>query len=187
MRKEIWVKIKEYPDYEISDQGRVKSNARLITYPDGHEHLINGKILKGRLARHGYLRVALYNEDGRRDFSIHRLVAFAFCEMTLFSTEVNHINGIKNDNRADNLEWVTHRENVMHTINNFDCTERFEKISKAKQGSKHPLSLLNEEKVKEIKELKKTGLIDKEIGKMYGVHRKTINDILTNRTWVHVN
>lgn len=187
MRKEIWVEIKEYPDYEISDQGRVMSKERLVTYPDGHKHLVNSKILIPRKTGAGYMSVALFNKDGRQDFSIHRLVAFAFCEMTLFSTEVNHKNGIKNDNRAENLEWVTHKENMEHSVNNFDFTERYKKVSERMTGSKHPLSKLDEKKVKEIKELKKNGLIAKEIGKMYGVDRTTINDILTNRTWVHVN
>lgn len=98
---ETWKPIKGYEGlYEVSDLGRVKG-------------LRKNTILRGLPRRHGYLAVFLYKTDEpRRHESIHRLVAEAFCEKADGQTEVNHINEDKTDNRACNLEWVTHKANA---------------------------------------------------------------------------
>lgn len=95
---EIWKAIEGHERYHVSNQGRVKSFVRNK----------EGKILRLQDS-HGYLRVSV---DGKLRF-VHRLVAGAFCENYREGLEVNHINEIKHDNRAENLEWVTHRENML--------------------------------------------------------------------------
>ena len=84
--------------YSVSDLGRVKSER-------------SGEILKPQKRNHGYLSVWLYGNDSRTQVSVHRLVALAFCDNPHGLTEVNHKNEIKSDNRAENLEWVTRKEN----------------------------------------------------------------------------
>lgn len=69
----------------------------------------NGKELK-QYDAHGYRKVYI----GRKQVSVHRLVASAFLINVHEYPEVNHVNGIKNDNRASNLEWCTHKQNFEH-------------------------------------------------------------------------
>lgn len=75
-------------------------------------NLVNMKMVRARHPRENdYLRYAFTQGGKVLSFAIHRLVAMAFCEGWKSGLIVNHINGIKWDNRAENLEWVTHSEN----------------------------------------------------------------------------
>ena len=87
--------------YKVTDKGEVISVRR-------------GKMLKPQKKRKGYLFVILCNNKHRRRFYVHRLVAEAFIENPCSKEQVNHINGVKNDNRVSNLEWVTAKENIFH-------------------------------------------------------------------------
>lgn len=74
-----------------------------------------GYIHRGNKKKTGYYEVCLRDDEGKkRSVLIHRIIAEAFCAKTGEGLEVNHINGEKNDNRADNLEWVSHNENLKH-------------------------------------------------------------------------
>ena len=97
---EVWKKIENYPNYEISNLGNVKSY-----------HFKKPKNLKKELNL-GYYRVVLCNKGISKRFLVHRLVAKAFIENTENKIEVNHIDECKKNNNVENLEWVTHRENI---------------------------------------------------------------------------
>lgn len=75
---------------------------------------MTGHVLQGSIKRTGYREVILRKEGDSCYALVHRLVASAFCEKLHEGDEVNHINGDKLDNRAENLEWVTHGENLAH-------------------------------------------------------------------------
>lgn len=83
-------------------------------------YLVNsdtGVILRGGKNGTGYRHVTLLDAEGMpHSRQMHRLVALAFCEQKPGATEVNHINGDKMDSRAENLEWVTHGENLAHAF-----------------------------------------------------------------------
>lgn len=76
------------------------------------------KLLKPTIDKKGYCKVALYNEQGKLSISLHRLVALNYIENPDNKPQINHINGIKSDNKVSNLEWVTNKENTLHAIKN---------------------------------------------------------------------
>ena len=97
---EIWRSIKGFPDYEVSNFGRVRSFKR------------NGELIR-TLARQksGYMEVNLSANGKVKKQLVHRLVAEAFVPNIHGKPCVNHINCDRSDNRPENLEWVTHKEN----------------------------------------------------------------------------
>lgn len=104
MTKEIWRDIEGYEGlYQVSDQGRVKSL--------GHKLRKSERILKPVVRHDGYQVVGLYAGGKPKTLKVHRLVCQAFHENPENKPQVNHINEIKTDNRASNLEWATAREN----------------------------------------------------------------------------
>lgn len=107
MKKEIWRAVPGYEyEYKASNLGRVKSLERLLLI-NNRPILIKEKILKAWRTSRGYLSVSLYD---RSNIHIHRLVIAAFKGES--NKEVDHINGIKDDNRIVNLRYCTRRENM---------------------------------------------------------------------------
>lgn len=107
--KEMWKPIKDYEGlYEVSDYG----NVRRIDY-DSKRINIHLKLSR---ESNGYLRVCLSKNNRKKSISVHRLVAISFIPNPKFKAQVNHINGIKDDNRVVNLEWVTDSENLLHAF-----------------------------------------------------------------------
>ena len=112
MTKEVWRDVKGYEGlYQVSDQGRVKSLKRKFIDKIGRERYVKECILKSVIDRYGYLLVSLYAGGKQKRHTVHRLVCEAFHENLDNKPQVNHINEIKTDNRASNLEWATAREN----------------------------------------------------------------------------
>lgn len=104
--EEIWKDIKDYEGlYQVSNLGRVKS-------------LYTNRILNPMKHTKGYLRVRLYKNSVASNQRIHRLVAEAFIPNPENKPQVNHIDENKTNNRVDNLEWVTNKENCNHGTRN---------------------------------------------------------------------
>lgn len=107
MEEEIWKDINGYEGlYQVSNFGRVKSCERI----DANNHPIHEKILKQSKCQ-GYLCVNLYKNGVRKMVKVHRLVALAFIPNPYHKPEVGHKDETRDNNRVDNLEWVTTKEN----------------------------------------------------------------------------
>lgn len=129
--------IKNFQDYYITDKGNIYSRkVAPHNNPSGRIKKINAQFC-GR----GYLQIILRKGNKNHNKLVHRLVAEAFIPNPENKPQVNHKNGIKTDNRVENLEWVTNSENQKH---------RFRVLKKCFCGEKAVLQMLNNRIVSEF-------------------------------------
>ena len=108
---EVWKSIEGFENYyQISNLGRVRSLIRKSTGTNTKKEII----LKPEKLKNGYLRYNFSKNSIKKRFLAHRIVAKYFIENYNNKKCVNHINGIRDDNRSENLEWNTHSENSIH-------------------------------------------------------------------------
>ena len=176
---EVWKDIDGYIGlYQISNKGNARSLDHYTMGKDGRKYRIKGVGLSNIRNSCGYNIVTLYTNAKPNTQRVHRLVAKMFIPNPEKKSEVNHKNGIRNDNRIENLEWVTRQENMDHAVRT--------KLIDTK-GSKNISAKLTEYLVLEIRDLYKyTGYTQKEIGKLYGVCQASIKDIVNRNKWKHI-
>ncbi|MFT8928535.1 MAG: NUMOD4 domain-containing protein [Sporolactobacillus sp.] len=157
--------------YEVSNFGRIRSIKRYVPSKNGSVRLVNSRILIVHRAYNGYLRVPMCRNAERKTVSVHRLVAETFIKNEFNKSFVNHIDGNKENNRVDNLEWVTPSENSKHALNHH--------LFVPKHGEDHPNSKLSSDDVKQIFYLYNSRkYTQREIGNMFGIGRTAISRIL---------
>ena len=139
----------------------------------------NGNILKTRLDRYGYEIVTLWIDGKQLTRKVHRLVAIAFIPNPQNLATVNHINGIKTDNRVSNLEWLSVGDNHRHGFNS-----GLHSIGENRTSGR-PV-VLKEVDVLKIRQLIKEGLGNTEIGKLFKVSCGCIYSIRMNKSWRHI-
>lgn len=100
---ELWVKSKEFPEYEVSSNGRVRN-------------IKTGRIMKTNLNTRGYEVLCVRKDKEQHSVRVHRLVADAFYDGDHTGLDVNHIDGNKTNNFVGNLEWCTRKENTDHAF-----------------------------------------------------------------------
>jgi DNA-binding transcriptional regulator YiaG len=154
--------------YSAGSDGSIRSNPRKAS--DGRA--VNGRIIKQLRSSNGYLFFQVRSEVFSGSTLSHRAVLSAFSE-EMKELDVNHKNGIKTDNRLENLEWNTRSENQLHAANN----------GLKPTGEKSHLAKLNSEQVREIRELLKTSISQSKIARLYGVAPTTISKIKNNKKW----
>lgn len=123
---EEWRSVPGYEGYlEVSSLGRVRSLDRYVPRGDtGKPVFYSGKILIFSVDKGGYPRIRASYGGVSVSLRVHRLVAIAFIENPDNKPQVNHINGVKTDNRVVNLEWSTNSENQLHAYR-LDLNIRF--------------------------------------------------------------
>ena len=169
--EEIWVKYHE-TNYYVSNLGNVKSY-----YPTTK----NWKHKKPQLSNRGYLRVS-FNLDKKYTLkTIHRLVAQMFIPNPNDLPQVNHKNGIKTDNRVENLEWISVSNNHKHSYSELG------RIRKGVKGELNGKSKLTNEMVNYVrmnhKPYSREFSLEK-MAKQFNVHSSTLHHVIHNKTWI---
>lgn len=176
MKKENWKPIKGYKNlYQISDLGNIKSLPKYIGCV-----FSNGCILKIKPNRIGYIRVSLSDKHGdKKFFLVHRIVAKHFISLPPENKQfINHKNGIKTDNRVENLEWCNMSENIIHAIRN--------NLRQPIKGEKSNFSKLTEKEVLEIRSKAANKIPYKYLASMYNTSLSNIGHIVTRKNWAHI-
>lgn len=174
---ETWRDVPGYEKcYQVSNLGRIKSLKRMVLSNKGFEMPKPELIRKGTITKQGYIEIRLSKDGKKKCFKVHRLVLSAFCPSDNPKLECNHKDGNKQNNRIENLEWVTPSQNSLHA----------HRVLKAKnnRGTNNPRAKLTPLKVAEIKRLYfDTGLTQTELANKFGVVQTQISRIILNRAW----
>lgn len=182
---EEWRTIEGYPDYMVSSLGRVKSLERKVQrIANGRvgERFIPERILRqARTGRHmDYFKVNLFFDSRQsKSMPVHRLVAKAFLPRTRpEADQVNHKNGDAGDNRVENLEWVTHSENLLHAS---------EVLKRMPIGEQNYQTKITTAQAIEAKRLLATGMTCRQVSNLVGIGYQNTCSIKRGDTWRHIS
>lgn len=180
--KEEFKVILNFPDYLISNCGRIKTKGRKVRYT----HAVSKKeffrqteerFLKEHLNdRTGYKFVQLYKNKKMHNQTIHRLVAIAFIDTNIAGAVVNHKDGNKHNNYYKNLEWVSNSYNHEHAT----------KTGLKAKGERIGTSKLNNNTVHAIKYFLAKGFSHSELAKAFIISRASISLINEGKSWRHI-
>lgn len=179
---EIFKQIPAFPDYEVSNYGRVKTKERLLRYTHAVTKMeFFRKSTERFLKVHsnnltGYKFYQLYSNKKMYNRPIHNLVANTFLTKGIDHDTVNHKNGNKHDNVVDNLEWCTNAYNHKHAS----------ETGLLAKGERIGTSKLTDNSVHAIKWLLNKGLSQSDLGRAFRVSHANISLIANGKVWKHV-
>ncbi len=175
LENEIWLYIEDTDQkYAVSNLGRIASFHKPVPI-----------IMRPHPCKNGYLKV-IFHTGKNTCVMPHRIVAKHFVANPGNKPEVNHMNGVKLDNRAINLEWVTRGENVRHSVVN-GLHKGFVKghqVVNRPKGSDVNTSVLSEEMVRGIRADIASGITRRETAEKYKVKVSAVNSALTCWKWL---
>lgn len=165
------LEIPDFLGYLATKDGRVWSNPK----EKGHH---KGKFLKSKQNCRGYLYVILYKGGKKYTRTVHRLILEAFIGPRPEGMECCHGNGIRTDNRLENLRWDTRGENHK---------DAFKHGTMNHQGENSPVAKLNNMKVRVIRRMLGHGyFLQREIAEIFGVTPTTVSDIKNKKSWDYI-
>lgn len=142
---ERWVTIPDWDMYEISNLGRLRAKERVVR--KGHNPYIRkAQLLKPVKDKHGYWTFNFKQDNRKKNVKLHRLVAICFIPNPNNKPYVNHIDNNPANNRVDNLEWVTAKENTRWSIvqGRMNRTDKWlENLHKAQEPTYKPVKAIN--------------------------------------------
>ena len=170
MDSEHWCDIADWSPYRVSTLGRVSGK--------------RSDFLTGYLDRNGY-RVVLFKDGNRRALrKVHRLVVEAFINPIPSGMQVNHKNGIRNDNRVENLEIVSQSENMRHS---YAVLGRVGANTNPAKGEKHGNATFTDKTVRQIRRLYATGRYTQwDLARKYSTGQNQISRIVRRTAWKHI-
>lgn len=164
---EKWRIIPDFPDYAISNQGRV-----MRVTP--HKRTFPGRIVKAFPNKDGYLSVHLCKRKKR----VSQLVALCFLGPCPNGQEINHKDSIRNNDKSTNLEYITHKENVLHGhAFGFYKSQKGELNHNAKLTKQDIFSIIN---------FRTLGWSLKQIASKFNIQIGTVSRILLGKQWAHL-
>jgi hypothetical protein len=178
---EVWKDITGYEGfYQVSNFGRVKGCDRVTNVPkgkyyDAYQRHCKSRIMILKLDRKGYFKINLTRESQVKEYSVHRLVAFAFVDGYFDGAEVNHIDACPTNNHASNLEYVTRKGNMAHAA----------ALGRMEKGSDRHNAKLKESDIPEIRSRLALGHSQRKIARDYSVHQRVIWLIANDKSWRH--
>ncbi len=169
MPTEKWLPIPGYEGrYCVSDHGNVMSMSYMGTGLPG--------LISFSLSR-GYRSIELQTGPIKKRFTVHRLVMMAFVGPRPNGMHINHIDGVKTNNRRENLEYITPSENQKHS----------HRIGlQSNVGENHSQAVLNEAKVRSIRRKAKAGMSKHALAAEFGVSYSAIHYVINGKRWGHV-
>lgn len=170
---EIWKDISGYEGlYQVSNKGRVKSTG------GRHGGFSCDIILKSHFQK-GYHKLRLYKDNTWHNFLVHRLIAIAFIPNPYNKPYINHINGNRSDNRIENLEWCTQKENIVHA--------HLLNLCPIRNGESIGTSKLKEFEAIEVYKLYHSKkYTNAQIAKMFNIDPTNVSTIGLRKSWKHL-
>lgn len=184
MKEEEWRPIKGFPHYQVSDLGNVRR-----VHIDLRNHKLTNTDLKPYLNPRGYLSVSLCLDAKVKNVRVNRLVCQAFHgDPPTEKYHAAHNNGISTDNRAENLRWASPKENEKDkkrhgTVARGAAHGSVTRPESRPKGERHGLSKLKAENVLSIRSDNRAPSL---IASDYGIHKDTVKQIKSRKTWRHV-
>lgn len=174
MSVENWIDIKGYEDfYQVSDLGNVRSKDRTVACRRLGTKNLKSRPLKSTVDSVGYCKVTLQDQGRNKVWKVHRLVAEHFIDKIEGKEVINHIDNDRANNRVNNLEWCTPKENTAHMHSqgrNYSAL-----------GEANPACKLTDAQIEEICAMKGE-LSQVKIGALYGVSGSYVGRIHNNQT-----